>query len=198
MKVLLTEFQEKHKDSLRWMMFGGWGSGRTTTMAILFLEHAAENVLQEVHIYDHGFGSKRSIIGQVRLVFEENYSDEFELFVTNRRGTFSIVLKRKSKKMSMNAHELYDERERLRFLLDHCDFIKEHGLSHRQKEVVSLARAGGTLDSIRLSDIFSISIQSASQTLTAIWRKGFLTREDIGDKSGGSLYVYRYALGKRL
>ena len=69
-------------------------------------------------------------------------------------------------------------------------------LTERQKEIVIMARDKYDLTSNDLVFLLDMSIQNASGSLVNLFNKGYLTRVNIGDPSGGHQFLYSYALGK--
>lgn len=65
-------------------------------------------------------------------------------------------------------------------------------LTRRQVMVYKLAAAyRGGLTSANLSHQLSMSIPSASAALKALWVKGYLTRDEKTDPTGGFFYKYK-------
>ncbi len=77
----ITPAQEKHYNSIRWLLFGARGSGRTWLLAKVYVEYALEHECEVVHFHDHWpfFESVSHLRGaiQARLnnisVYKETY-----------------------------------------------------------------------------------------------------------------------------
>ena len=67
---------------------------------------------------------------------------------------------------------------------------KELSLSKRQVELVSLLN-GSKATSRTIADKYGICVQNASQQLNNLYRKGYLIREEVEDKTGGYIFEYQ-------
>lgn len=74
---------------------------------------------------------------------------------------------------------------------NHWDECKELSLSVNQIDLLILVRGCQTMRSGWLAEYRNISIQSASGSLTRLYRRGYLQREEEADPTGGRIYVYR-------
>ena len=77
--------------------------------------------------------------------------------------------------------------EVMRFCYFNYKETKELSLSKRQVELIThLAINKAT--SRTVADKYDICVQNASQQLNNLFRKGYLVREEIDDKTGGYLF----------
>ena len=67
--------------------------------------------------------------------------------------------------------------------------IRELSLSKRQVELISYLK-NEKATSRDIADKYNICVQNASQQLNNLFKKGYLVREEIEDKTGGYLFEY--------
>jgi len=71
------------------------------------------------------------------------------------------------------------------------DLVRRKQLSDSQINLVRYVQIQILgLTASTLSDDYGISTQSASARLKALWLKGYLSRIDVGDGTGGVVYEY--------
>jgi predicted transcriptional regulator len=68
--------------------------------------------------------------------------------------------------------------------------LKELSLSKRQVELITYLK-DGKATSRDIADKYEICVQNASQQLNNLFRKGYLTRIEVEDKTGGYIFEYR-------
>jgi len=79
--------------------------------------------------------------------------------------------------------------EIMRMAFNNYAKLRELSISKRQFELVSyLERTQAT--SRDVADMYNICVQNASQQLKNLFSKGYLTRVEIEDKTGGYLFEY--------
>ena len=79
--------------------------------------------------------------------------------------------------------------EVMKFVYFNHSKIKDLSLSTRQVELISyLKRCQAT--SRDIADMYGICVQNASQQLNNLFRKGYLTRDELIDETGGYLFEY--------
>ena len=67
---------------------------------------------------------------------------------------------------------------------------RDFSLSKRQVELITYLATNKATSRI-ISDKYDICVQNASQQLSNLFRKGYLIREEVEDKTGGYLYEYK-------
>jgi predicted transcriptional regulator len=67
--------------------------------------------------------------------------------------------------------------------------LRELSISKRQFELIQYLH-GKKATSRDIADQYDICVQNASQQLKNLFSKGYLTREEINDKTGGYLFEY--------
>lgn len=77
-----------------------------------------------------------------------------------------------------------------KILMQHSDVIKRLMPTATQRRVFMAARVYGGVTSAKIAEKFNISLPNATAQLKALYDKGYLTRKDVGDPTGGSLYTY--------
>lgn len=87
--------------------------------------------------------------------------------------------------MSSLSNELRKE------LVEKHDYIKSILPSARQVEILKFISERESAYSNDIAALFEITLANASARLHELWRNGWLTREDVGHQTGGSLFIYR-------
>lgn len=64
----------------------------------------------------------------------------------------------------------------------------------QQAKIIEFVRVHGKTTSNQVSHNFATSLALAAGQLKVIYSKGFLSRHNIGDPSGGAQYQYTYTL----
>ena len=79
--------------------------------------------------------------------------------------------------------------EAMKFIYNNYELARELSLSKRQVELISyLKRSQAT--SRDVADMYNICVQNASQQLNNLFKKGYLDRVEIEDKTGGYMFEY--------
>lgn len=91
----------------------------------------------------------------------------------------------------MTVMEEYMESELRRLFLSNPKMIKQLSLSNAQRKLYKKVFASGGITSSGIADRFDIAIQSASGRLRELYNKGYLTRQEIPQDSGGYEWFYR-------
>jgi predicted transcriptional regulator len=78
---------------------------------------------------------------------------------------------------------------RKQVLMGNTEDIRKLLLNVDQIALLSLI-GNNTIKARGLADLHEISIQSASGRLSKLHTKGYLTRENVSDPSGGNMFVY--------
>lgn len=77
----------------------------------------------------------------------------------------------------------------MKFIYNNYQLARELSLSKRQVELISyLERCQAT--SRDVADMYGICVQNASQQLNNLFKKGYLERVEIEDKTGGYMFEY--------
>ena len=85
-----------------------------------------------------------------------------------------------------------NEKTVMTHMLSIPDLIRKKQLSDAQINLVRYIQSKDLgLTTLRLSDYYEITTQAASTRLKALWLKGYLSRSNIGDDTGGTVYRYR-------
>lgn len=84
-----------------------------------------------------------------------------------------------------------DEKKIRRLYLQNRKAIEDMALSQRQHQLLASIRCEGAMTARQVAKLEKVSIQNASCKLTALYRKGWLTRDDVGDPTGGKMFVYK-------
>ena len=71
---------------------------------------------------------------------------------------------------------------------NHSKF-KDISISKRQVKLIAYLK-NKNVTSRDIASKYNIVVQNASQQLNNLYRKGYLVREEIEDKTGGYLFVY--------
>jgi len=82
------------------------------------------------------------------------------------------------------------KRKFLQFLLKNRQIIADLLPSAKQVKTMGIVSGKGCLTAPELAGIKNVSIQAASTTLYRLWRVGYLNRDEIGDPTGGKMFVY--------
>ncbi len=91
----------------------------------------------------------------------------------------------------MNEHDI----DLMRLMYFNYAKFRELSLSKRQVELVTYLK-DKSVTSRDIADKCEICVQNASQQLNNLFRKGYLTREEIEDKTGG--YLFEYTANQRI
>lgn len=86
------------------------------------------------------------------------------------------------------------DKKLMRLMVDCPGVIRRIYLSESQLELFRLVRSADESLGVTtnwISDYMDISIQSANGRLVELMNKGYLTRVNQGDPTGGKEYVYR-------
>lgn len=75
-------------------------------------------------------------------------------------------------------------------MLMNRDFIKDNMLSSHELKIYNSLKRRQEITAPELCERDGISVQNATTKLKKIYAKGYFSRIDIGDPSGGSLYKY--------
>jgi predicted DNA-binding transcriptional regulator len=79
--------------------------------------------------------------------------------------------------------------EVMKFIYFNSKEVKELSLSKRQVELIGYLKFSKAT-SRDIADKYDICVQNSSQQLNNLFRKGYLTRVEIEDKTGGYLFEY--------
>jgi len=85
--------------------------------------------------------------------------------------------------------------EIMKMAFNNYEKLRELSISKRQFELVTLLEHV-EITSRGVANHYSICVQNASQQLNNLFRKGYLTRVEIEDKTGG--YMFEYTANKML
>ena len=77
----------------------------------------------------------------------------------------------------------------LRLMYFNYKTFREISLRKRKVELVGIMEKG-EWTSRDIANLFGICVQNASQQLNNLFRKGYLIRDEIEDKTGGYMFVY--------
>lgn len=75
-------------------------------------------------------------------------------------------------------------------ILNNAKAIREVLPTHRQLQIIELAKKKEGITSEDLQSLFIISLTGASCQLGALYKLGWLHRRDMGDITGGRRYFY--------
>ena len=79
--------------------------------------------------------------------------------------------------------------ELMKIAFNHYKELRELSISKRQFELIQYLD-GKKATSRDIADQYFICVQNASQQLNNLFRKGYLVREEINDKTGGYIFEY--------
>jgi len=85
--------------------------------------------------------------------------------------------------------------EVMKIAFNNCEKLRELSISKRQFELISYLN-GKSATSRTIADLYDICVQNASQQLKNLFSKGYLTRIEMEDKTGG--YLFEYTANKSL
>lgn len=95
MTIRLTVDQEKHIESIRWLINGAnRRQGKSFLLAIVFIEKAVENIGEEITVFDH-FNirqNNRSFLHLIRDVFYNLKYKNIDIEFNESRMTITAVL----------------------------------------------------------------------------------------------------------
>lgn len=92
--TLLSEEQIKHLRSIEWLISDtNRQEGRTTVLAIAFLNKSRKNLGQNIKVFDHDKYSGYPIIGVIRKVFEERFNQDQFVLVTKSNSEIYMIRK---------------------------------------------------------------------------------------------------------
>lgn len=81
----------------------------------------------------------------------------------------------------------------MREILQKHDYIRQILPTAQQVRILKFVEVSYEVVSSDLANFMQISIANASAQLNKLQRNGWLVRSDVGDPTGGSLYVYKLA-----
>lgn len=97
MKVKLTDEQVKHLDTVRWLVSDGYrGEGRTTVLAVAYLEKAMSNEGKPIAVVDHhldGQSTKFNLMPLIGFLF--SCTDATKIYKMELRKASDTILFRK-------------------------------------------------------------------------------------------------------
>jgi len=79
----------------------------------------------------------------------------------------------------------------MKLALDCPATYEEIRLTEPQRNLIKRLDDGEQYTTNDVSELLHISINSASSRLKALVRKGYLIRKNIGDPTGGSMFLYQ-------
>lgn len=79
-----------------------------------------------------------------------------------------------------------------RVLYNNCQAVRRLALTKRQVELIVYATRC-QVDAPSTASAFGLSLQNASQQLAKLYRKGYLTRDELVHPTGGYFYEYTAA-----
>ena len=79
--------------------------------------------------------------------------------------------------------------ELMRVAYNNYENLRDLSISKRQFELITYLD-GKKATSRDIANKYNICVQNASQQLNNVYRKGYLIREEISDKTGG--YIFQY------
>lgn len=92
----LTDEQKVHLKTIKWLISSSSNSEcRTTVMAIAFLEKAADNLGQNIRIFDHDvLIDKKFIAEKIKIAFKETFNaKEYVLYIRPGNAIISVTKK---------------------------------------------------------------------------------------------------------
>lgn len=82
--LVLTQEQRKHFDSIAWLLYGPYRSGRTRILAVVFVKYALTHQGEKVDVFDHiKPGSKqtqRVIFSEIHKIIKVDENLDFDFF----------------------------------------------------------------------------------------------------------------------
>ena len=81
-----------------------------------------------------------------------------------------------------------------RFMLNNIHEVKRILPTEQQIKIIKLTSE--TLTAPELAKKIGITIPHASMQLAKLWRRGWLERSDIGNETGGTMYIYTSLFGE--
>lgn len=72
-------------------------------------------------------------------------------------------------------------------------YVEDLRLTNQEYEYLKHIAARGYAYSSDLEHVFSVSVQAANVVLSRLLRKGYVTRTNVGDPSGGKMFKYTLA-----
>ena len=92
---VLTNQQEERYEAVKWLLDEGpVGSGRTTLMALVFIEIAFDNQNQYIKVFDHYRKGNKNLLAMIEKVFSQlDGVEEYELLYNHHE--FEIKMRKK-------------------------------------------------------------------------------------------------------
>ena len=85
------------------------------------------------------------------------------------------------------------DKKLMRLFINCPDYVRRVVITDNQIRIIKAIRNSGenSITTKMLSVMWGISLQSASAQLTKLWQRGYLTRCEIIDQTGGIIYRYK-------
>lgn len=85
-------------------------------------------------------------------------------------------------------------KEMLNYMFNNHALIKDALPTERQVQLIRFVNGGSEVTGPEVAKHFEITLSGASAQLKALCGKGFLSRVDVGDPTGGNLFQYTCAI----
>ncbi len=80
-----------------------------------------------------------------------------------------------------------------RLMIERRGFIKEYLMTDRESWIYTTIGPINDITSVELSNVMEIPVRTASDLLSGIMKKGWLTRMEGIQSTGGKMFIYRQA-----